>query len=254
MDPRLIDFVDRLETTTTFENAWSVTVGFFRDQGQISLDYSYCFVDRERDKHNGVIHEFTRHSHENHPDWPKLQRTYLGDRLYDLDRCVQSSFVSVRPILWSPEYMPREERRLLAHYEGVREINGSRASICFPTRHVSDKQYLGMFHFGGEFRRTDYDRLMRDQGELLWLAAMHADVVLMRHRDVELKQAVYLTKRERECFEWLSRGLKNDRIADRLGITVPTVAMHFANARRKLKVATREQALATAVLLRLVRP
>jgi DNA-binding CsgD family transcriptional regulator len=254
MDSRLIDFVDQLETTATFEDAWDVTVGFFLDHGQISIDYSYCYVDHEHDKHNGIIHEFTRHSHESHPDWPQLQRTYIGDHLYDLDRCVQNAFVSVRPMLWSPEYMPREDGRLLGHYEGIREINDCCASICLPTRHTSDKQYIGMFHFGGAFGKAEYDRLIGNHGDLLWLGAMHADCVLMQHRDVGMREAVHLTMRERECLEWLSRGLKNDRIAERMAITVPTVAMHFANARRKLKVATREQALARAVLLRLVRP
>lgn len=64
--------------------------------------------------------------------------------------------------------------------------------------------------------------------------------------------AVGLSSRERECLQWLAQGLRNDRIAERMGISNPTVEMHFARARRKLGAATREQALAKAVALGLI--
>jgi DNA-binding CsgD family transcriptional regulator len=62
----------------------------------------------------------------------------------------------------------------------------------------------------------------------------------------------HLSPRERECLTWLAIGLRHDRIAERLGITRPTVELHLANARRKLDARTREQALARAVALGLL--
>jgi DNA-binding CsgD family transcriptional regulator len=56
-----------------------------------------------------------------------------------------------------------------------------------------------------------------------------------------------LSPREQECLTWLAVGLRNDRIAEKLGISRPTVELHLANARRKLNARTREQALARAV-------
>jgi DNA-binding CsgD family transcriptional regulator len=56
-----------------------------------------------------------------------------------------------------------------------------------------------------------------------------------------------LSSRERECLEGLARGLDNEKVGRSLGIAVPTVAMHLANARRKLGALTREQAVAIAV-------
>jgi DNA-binding CsgD family transcriptional regulator len=61
-----------------------------------------------------------------------------------------------------------------------------------------------------------------------------------------------LSVRERECLTWLAVGLRHDRIAERLGISRPTVELHLANARRKLAARTREQALARAVALSLL--
>ncbi len=56
-----------------------------------------------------------------------------------------------------------------------------------------------------------------------------------------------ITPRELETLELLSRGLRSDEIAHRMGIKRVTVNMHITNARRKLKAMTREQALAKAV-------
>ena len=61
-----------------------------------------------------------------------------------------------------------------------------------------------------------------------------------------------LTHRERECLEGLALGLTNSGIAKRLGLALPTVAMHLTNARKRLGARTREQAVAQAVSLGLI--
>lgn len=68
------------------------------------------------------------------------------------------------------------------------------------------------------------------------------------------ESSVKLSDRESDCLVWLARGLRNDVIADKLGIKPVTVEMHIANARRKLAAATREQALVIAIQLGLVKP
>lgn len=63
-----------------------------------------------------------------------------------------------------------------------------------------------------------------------------------------------LTRREVQCLEGLARGLDNAGISRELNISLPTVALHLINARRKLGATTREQAVARAVELGLIRP
>ncbi len=63
-----------------------------------------------------------------------------------------------------------------------------------------------------------------------------------------------LTARERECLLWLSRGLRNDDIAEKLSLSRSTVEFHLVNVRRKLNASTREQALAIAVQGGLITP
>ncbi len=62
-----------------------------------------------------------------------------------------------------------------------------------------------------------------------------------------------LSPRELQCLDLLARGLSNGGIAENIGIKTPTVAMHLANARAKLKAESREHAIAIAITKGLVR-
>ena len=57
----------------------------------------------------------------------------------------------------------------------------------------------------------------------------------------------HLTPREVECLVALAEGLNSEGIARKLHISVPTVAMHVTNARKKLNAQTREHAIAIAM-------
>jgi ATP/maltotriose-dependent transcriptional regulator MalT len=63
-----------------------------------------------------------------------------------------------------------------------------------------------------------------------------------------------LTRRESQCLEGLARGLDNAGISRELQISLPTVALHLINARKKLGAVTREQAVARAVEMGLIHP
>ncbi|MGD1925797.1 MAG: LuxR C-terminal-related transcriptional regulator [Paracoccaceae bacterium] len=71
---------------------------------------------------------------------------------------------------------------------------------------------------------------------------------LMRPRPCGVSDGNPLAARERECLQWLAQGLKSDRIAERMGISDRTVEFHLRNARSKLNAATREHALAKALI------
>ncbi len=65
---------------------------------------------------------------------------------------------------------------------------------------------------------------------------------------------VNLTAREQDCLVWLARGLRSDRIADKLNIKPVTVDLHLTNARKKLSASTREQAISIAIQMGLIQP
>lgn len=63
-----------------------------------------------------------------------------------------------------------------------------------------------------------------------------------------------LTPRERAVLDLLAAGLRRDRIAWRLNISLPTVDMHVRNLRRKLSAQTTSAAVASAARHGLIAP
>jgi len=63
---------------------------------------------------------------------------------------------------------------------------------------------------------------------------------------------VQLNARETEVLTWSARGKTSDEIASILGLSKRTVDFHFDNARTKLNVSTRTQAVVKAVAGRLI--
>ena len=61
-----------------------------------------------------------------------------------------------------------------------------------------------------------------------------------------------LTPRERDVLAAFAAGLRRDRVAHRLGITLPTVDLHAANLRRKLGARTVSEAVAKGYRYRLL--
>ena len=110
---------------------------------------------------------------------------------------------------------------------------------------------LGGFSLVTDMAGREFLSWQKAQGR--W-ATLAAHVVDQRILTLAALPAVRprLSPRERECLTWLAAGMRHDRIADRLGITRPTVELHLANARRKLGARTREQTLAKAVALGLL--
>jgi DNA-binding response OmpR family regulator len=66
------------------------------------------------------------------------------------------------------------------------------------------------------------------------------------------RRHVELTDRETEALTWSARGKTSDDIAQILGLSRRTVDFHLDNARAKLGVATRIEAVATAVAANLI--
>lgn len=63
----------------------------------------------------------------------------------------------------------------------------------------------------------------------------------------------FLSEREHDILCYLANGLTNDQIAHRTGLAEVTVRFHIANARKKMRARTREQAVALAVARGLLR-
>ena len=87
------------------------------------------------------------------------------------------------------------------------------------------------------------------------LLAAIVDARLARVARIEVwKRQVSLSERESEVLTWSARGKTSDEIAQILGVAKRTVDFHIDNARAKLGVATRTQAVVKAVTGGLIEP
>mgnify|MGYP002630175485 CR=1 FL=1 len=87
-------------------------------------------------------------------------------------------------------------------------------------------------------------------GNILLSALNH--IMTLKQQERALQAGI--TARERETLSLLAKGLRNDTIAYRMGIKRVTVSLHISNARRKLDSTTREQAVARAVHMGIIKP
>lgn len=110
------------------------------------------------------------------------------------------------------------------------------------------------WNIGSSLPGAEVDALRADREHALRLAAQHAHSMLSQALCAaqSLVQGQHLSRRETECMGLLTQGLRTKDIARQLGISPVAVDLYLSNARRKLGARTREQAVATALALRLL--
>ena len=74
----------------------------------------------------------------------------------------------------------------------------------------------------------------------------------MNDRFFAVPEVVHLTPRESDVIRLISRGCTYVQVADRLGVSLHTVASHVKNAYRKLGVRSGAAAVMRAVELRII--
>lgn len=97
-------------------------------------------------------------------------------------------------------------------------------------------------------------RMFSAFGRVMSLLAVYAHTALTTNRKAIARAQTSLSRREVDCLSYAARGMTAKQIAYHLGISEPTVAFHFASARRKLGAATATQAVAKAVWMDLIQP
>jgi DNA-binding CsgD family transcriptional regulator len=98
-------------------------------------------------------------------------------------------------------------------------------------------------------RHEGFTRLWTDIAPTIFQASRLLDLAV---REGKPNLLVQLTPREIDCLSWLARGLRPSEICWRIGISEKTFEKHISSAKTKLKSRTRDQALAKALLMRLL--
>ena len=128
-----------------------------------------------------------------------------------------------------------------------------RSGLTIPMR-LADSGAMGGMGLWTDASRKEFKARMNETNHIAVSAALYAASRLRKLLRDEESRAAKLTARERECLNWLSKGLQSEQIADRLNISRITVDVHIGRAKRKLGAATREQALVFAIQKGIVEP
>ena len=146
-------------------------------------------------------------------------------------------------------YLSASERQIIETARGA----GMRSGFSC-TFQLNGKSGMGGWNIGSTLARDQIESITSDQGHTLRLAALfaHERMIALQHTTVT-PTTTKLSPREHDCLVYLAAGMKTQQIADALGIKTVTVELHLRRARERLGARTREQALAKALSLQMLR-
>jgi DNA-binding CsgD family transcriptional regulator len=239
MRQTLTDFVTGLQAAYDADEVWRATLAFFADRGAPWLHYAYT-PPFWRLGDPGIFRR---------TNVPQAWLSHYAERRYNLHdpaipRAARATAtfaigVGIDDGAWSPK-----ARQIYAESAEW----GAGCTLTTPFRGVLGSPF-GAMTWITAMRAPEFSTWARAEQPELHLASLAADARLIGLAQGEGERLPELSPRERECLLLLATGLRTDRIADRLKISNAAVDLYLANARRKLKAPTRDQALLKAVML-----
>ena len=252
MDNTLIDLLDGLDHRQSEGEAYAVTRDYFCDLG-----FRYVNIGIATLRDGQPLGLFSNMG----TDW---LTHYVDMGYHTCDVMFDYAMQSTNARLCDPQTNQTLDSRnkqlsdqMLAEVEG----EGLVSSLILP-RHSRISDHMVGFNLCTDMAREDTRHLCTAKAANISLGAAITQVALLE--DVEgqaygynwlpyhTDKSLSLTQREAEVFRWLLEGLRNDRIAEKMGISTPTVNFHIQSAKKKLGAKTRDQAIGIALMQKLL--
>ena len=244
MTTELFDYIERLQRCASIDSTWKEIRKFSSQQGIARIGCVYAALrpgkPLERPFVRGTLS-------------PVVGKRWVTERIYLRDPITARALSSPKPFSWGAEYLASQgvADEVRAFYDGIRD-DGAGSLFVIPLR-CDPNRGLGLGLLGSGMKREQFDAFLAEKAIVLTMAVLYSDLRMVALSRAENAIGPSLAPRETQCLELLTSGLKNEVIAQHMGITVHTVQLHLASAKKKLGAATREQALAKALTFRLIR-
>jgi DNA-binding CsgD family transcriptional regulator len=244
MTVELFDYIERLQRCSSIDTTWKEIRKFAAHQGIARIGCVYASLRPGKPMSKPFVRGTLS---------PAIGKRWVTDGLYLSDPIVARALSSPRPFFWGAEYLAsqRVADDIRAFYDGVRD-DGAGSLFVIPMR-CDPNRGLGLGLLGSDMRRDQFDAFLAEKAIVLAMAVLYADQRMVTLSRAENAPGASLAPREAQCLELLTSGLKNEVIAQHMGISIHTVQLHLASAKKKLGAVTREQALAKALTFRLIR-
>jgi DNA-binding CsgD family transcriptional regulator len=165
-----------------------------------------------------------------------------------LDQPVDSN----TPINWNRSQNDSIDRRTAQSILRNAAVQGYRNGLTIPVHsyHSGSALFTWSTRRPGEEVANHIDSRLPE----LHLIASYLHEAVGKHVDYANYSMVTgkISKRERECLQWVTEGLTTTDIAGVLNISESTVTFHLQNAMIKLDACNRQQAIARALMLGLI--
>lgn len=180
----------------------------------------------------------------NYPDaW--LER-YFSHNYLEIDPLIQRAARNAQPVVWASgsfETQPEFWEEASAH--------GVRHGWALATR--DPHMATGLLSLARSEEAITASELDETEMKLVWLSQLMHGLVSTAESSMFIPESAYqLTGRECEVLRWSAAGKTAEEIGKILGITERTVTFHVTSSLNKLDVTNKTQAVAKALLLKLI--
>lgn len=251
VDNRLIDLVDRLDNRSGDDGAYKVAKEYFQELGFRYINVG--LASKSEKNYSGVFSNMS----ENWLSYYVESGFGACDIFFNYGIEHQERLIcGSRTLFELPSKNKKLTDRLLHDLRG----EGWASSLVLP-RHSQVSDRLVIFNLEADLEEDKINELIaKREGSVLLGAALTQTAIVQDYEGGDLGahwhpialDRVTLSPREAEVLKWLAAGLRNDRISERLNISLATVNFHVVSAKKKLGARTREQAVATAILDKLI--
>lgn len=171
---------------------------------------------------------------------------YLSNKYLNIDPIVARTAMDARPLAWNGDNFKEQ----LEFWEDARAY-GISYGWAIATR--GPHMEMGLLSLARSHQPITNTELDEKEMKLVWLSHLVQGMVGTIELKVHTPDSAYqLTSRECEVLRWSAIGKTAEEIGKILGITERTVTFHVTSSLSKLDVSNKTQAVAKALLLKLI--